>query len=65
MNKKYYWKQLVKIFKITENVTDHEDEQQLSASAHKILKILKETYEDGHRCGNLKNLEINLKERSN
>jgi len=55
----------VKIFKITENVTDHGDEQQLSASAHKILRILKETYEDGYRCGNLKNLEINLKERSN
>jgi len=65
MKNRYYWKQLIKIFQVAENVSDFDNEKQLSERAHKIIDILKETYDDGYRCGNLKNLEINQKERSN
>lgn len=55
----------MKIFQVAENYSDDNDQEQLKARAQKILNILKETYNDGHRCGNLKNLKFDLKERSN
>ena len=65
MDDRYYWKQLMKIFRVAESFDNQNDQEQLSTRANKILNILKETYNDGHRCGNLKNLKFDLKERSN